>query len=116
MRELGAACAKQKPIALEATGLRSLGRGVAYALASPALVGLRQALAREWRDWLTPQDSAKIAPHVTIQNKVSPNEARRLLAEMQAGFAPFTVTGEGLLLWRYLGGPWELVRRFRFGG
>lgn len=116
MRELGAVSAKQKPIALEVTGLRSLGRGVAYALSSPALVQLRQALAREWRDWLTPQDSAKIAPHVTIQNKVTPDEARRLLAELQAGFAPFAATGEGLLLWRYLGGPWRLERRFPFGG
>lgn len=52
---------------------------------------------------------------MTVQNKVSPDEARRLLRELEAGFTPFTATGEGLLLWRYLGGPWERLRLFRFG-
>jgi len=116
MADLGAICGRQRPFSLEATGLRSLGRGVSIAFACPELVSLRQTLAREWRDWLTAQDSAKIAPHVTIQNKVSPAEARALLASLGAGFQPFTARGEGLILWRYLGGPWELVRRFPFTG
>ena len=114
-RELAAMCRVQPPFTLDATGLRPLGRGVAVALTSPELVTLRQRLAREWRDWLTPQDSAKIAPHVTVQNKVSPETARVTLAELQATFRRFTIRAEGLLLWRYLGGPWELARRFPFG-
>lgn len=114
-RDLAALCRGQKPVRLEATGLRSLGRGVAVAFASSELVRLRQELAREWRDWLTPQDSAKIAPHVTIQNKVSSDAARALLRELGPAFDAFTATGEGLNLWRYLGGPWEPVRQFRFG-
>ena len=76
---------------------------------------MRQALMRGWADWLTAQDSARITPHVTIQNKVSPREARALLTELKATFRPMRVRGEGLLLWRYLGGPWSLQRRFRFG-
>lgn len=115
-RDLSAACGKQKPFSLMATGWRSLGRGTALAFSSPELVTLRQALSREWRDDLTAQDSAKIAPHVTVQNKVAPQEAQRLLRELQAGFAPFAARAEGLLLWRYLGGPWDLVRRFAFSG
>ena len=87
---------------------------MALAFAAPPLVALRNELAREWRDVLTAQDSAKIAPHVTVQNKVSPAEARALLAEVAATFQPFTARAEGLALWRYLGGPWESVRRFRF--
>jgi hypothetical protein len=71
-------------------------------------------LQREWRDWLTPQDSARIAPHVTIQNKVSPDEARALLRELEGEFRPFTGTAEGLDLWHYRGGPWEPARRFAF--
>ncbi len=101
---------------MEATGLRSLGRGVAFAFASPELVQLRQALAREWRDWLTPQDSARIAPHVTVQNKVAPDAARRLQRELEASFQPFAARAEGLLLWRYLGGPWAQEGRFPFTG
>lgn len=89
---------------------------MAVALASPDLVSLRQRLAREWGDWLTSQDSARIAPHVTVQNKVAPGEARRTMDALVAEFRPFTARGEGLLLWRYLGGPWDLARRFRFTG
>jgi hypothetical protein len=77
-------------------------------------VTLRQALAREWRDWLTAQDSARIAPHVTIQNKVSVQEARALLLQLQSEFAPMTLRAEGVTLWRYLGGPWSLEKAFRF--
>jgi len=29
--------------------------------------------------------------------------------QLQSGFTPITIRGEGLLLWRYLGGPWEKV-------
>lgn len=114
-RELRAVCDAQRAFGLEATGLRPLGRGFAIAFASPDLVQLRQRLAREWRDWLTPQDGAKIAPHVTLQNKVAPDEARRAMREFEAGFVPFTARAEGLLLWRYLGGPWESLGRFPFG-
>lgn len=116
MTDLAAACRQQRPFGLDSTGLRSLGRGVAVAFASPELVSFRQALASEWRDWLTPQDAARMAPHVTIQNKVSPNEARGLLRELEGGFPVVAARGEGLLLWRYLGGPWQLDRRFGFGG
>lgn len=115
-RELERVCAGERPFALEATRLRSLGRGVAVAVSSPDLVRVRQALAREWRDWLTPQDSAAaVAPHVTIQNKVTPEEARRTLRELEAGFVPFTASAEGVNLWRYLGGPWQPLRSVRFG-
>jgi 2'-5' RNA ligase len=115
-RELAEMCRRQAPFSLQATGLRPLGYGVAIAFSSPELVRLRQALAREWRDWLTPQDSAKIAPHVTVQNKVGAAVARATLRELEAEFRPFTARAEGLTLWRYLGGPWRLEKAFRFGG
>ena len=115
-RELADICLRQKPFEIEATGLRALGNGVAIGFSSQELVGLRQRLAREWRDWLSPQDSAKIAPHVTIQNKVGADVARATLRELEASFRPFSARAEGLNLWRYLGGPWNLERSFRFGG
>ena len=49
---------------------------------------------------------------MTVQNKVTPERARTLLAELAAGFAPYDVTATGLGLWRYLGGPWEPVERY----
>lgn len=93
--------------AVRVSGLRSLGRGVAYVLESEQLAATRQELARRWAPWLTPQDRQRHAPHVTVQNKVAPEAARALLAELSAGFRPYDVRGTGLALWRYVGGPWE---------
>lgn len=104
------------PFAVAVSGLRFLGRGVAYALDSPALLALRAGLAREWEGWLTPQDRQGYRPHVTVQNKASPEAARALHARLQAAFAPFTVRAEGLDLWRYLGGPWDPQGHHPFRG
>ena len=89
-----------------------LGRGVAYRLASPELKQLRGELAALWAERLTPQDRSGFRPHVTVQNKVAPDEARALHAGLTAGFAPWVARGEGLQLWRYLGGPWEAAGEF----
>lgn len=113
--EIKARCAVA-PFPVSVPGLRFLGRGVAYALESPTLAALRAGLARAWDGWLTPQDRQGYRPHVTIQNKASPEAARALHANLQAGFTPFTVRAEGLDLWRYLGGPWEQVGHHRFCG
>jgi 2'-5' RNA ligase len=116
VRDIAAACRSQAAIRLVVTGLRSLGRGVAFNLESAELDALRDRLAQGWRSRLTAQDRQKHRPHVTVQNKVDPSDARTLLAELQTGFAPFAATGEGLALWQYRGGPWEPVRRFPFEG
>ena len=115
-RTLEYQCATLPPFVVTASGLRFLGRGVAYSLEAPELTTLRAELARQWRDWLTPQDRQGYRPHVTIQNKAAPEAARALFQDMQAAFAPFTVRAEAVLLWRYLGGPWEALGRYAFGG
>jgi hypothetical protein len=97
------------------TGVRFLGRGVAYDLASPDLGAVRAALAAAWRSWLTPQDRQAHRPHVTVQNKVPPDVARALHARLSAAFEPGPVTARGLGLWRYLGGPWEPLAELPFG-
>ena len=96
------------------TGVRLLGRGVAYRLASPELTELRGRLAAGWEPWLTRQDRHRHAPHVTVQNKVDPEVARRLHADLAATFEPERVPATGLGLWRYLGGPWEPLARYPF--
>jgi hypothetical protein len=75
---------------------------------------LRAELARRWAQWLTPQDRQGFRPHVTVQNKVPVEEARALKASLEAGFSPLEARGEGLLLWRYLGGPWALETEVPF--
>lgn len=109
-----AARARRAPIPVEVAGVRSLGRGVAFTLASDELFELRSRLALEWEPWLSRQDRAKSELHVTVQNKVSPAAARALHARLAGGFVPHLVHAVGLGLWRYLDGPWEPVRAFRF--
>ena len=105
--DLREVCRNREPLTLTATGLRSLGRGVAYELSSPDLSALRRELAERWGPWLGAQDRQGFRPHVTVQNKVPPETARALNERLLATFSPFEVGGVGLSLWRYLGGPWE---------
>lgn len=107
---------RQRPFSLTAGGLVFMGRGVGYRLESEALRGVRGRLADAWWPWLGAQDRKGFRPHITVQNKVRPEEARALYGRLQGSFAPFEVSAEGLLLWRYLGGPWEPVGSYRFGG
>lgn len=100
------------PVAV--TGVRSLGRGAAYLLQSADLLAMHARLARAWAPWLTAQDRQPFRPHVTVQNKVEPATARATVAALTAAFTPHVVQGTGLELWRYVGGPWELVERFPF--
>jgi hypothetical protein len=100
---------------VDVAGVRSLGRGVAVALVAPELAAVRAGLARGWAPWLTPQDRAKRGDlHVTVQNKVTPAQARALLAELSASFVPERTRAVALALWRYDGGPWEPVARYPF--
>jgi hypothetical protein len=93
----------------------SLGNGVAYRVRSPELAAVRDRLADAFTGLLTPQDQAGWRPHVTIQNKVAPAEARALLATLSA-FRPRPLAISGLAAWRYLGGPWAPIKAFHFGG
>ena len=93
---------------------RFLGRGVALAVSAPAVEVLRARLAARWRDWLTPQDRQGWRPHATVQNKVAAERARALHAELAARLPVREGRAEGLLLWRYRGGPWDAAGRFAF--
>lgn len=97
-------------------GLMSLGYGVAYRVRSDALEAVRAELADGFAPLLTPQDSVGWRPHVTIQNKARPAEAKALLAELEAGFRPRSLSIAGLAAWYYRGGPWHPIAAFRFGG
>lgn len=108
-------CANQTPLlSLTFPKLRFLGRGVALEVDCPELIHLRQQLADRWQDELTRQDQQRYHPHITIQNKVSPNEARSVYEQLATDWQPCTGCSEGLLLWYYKGGPWELVEEFAF--
>jgi len=98
----------------EARGLMNLGRGVAVQIISPALSGIRERLAEAFTGLLTPQDAAGWRPHVTIQNKVPPDQAKALYRDLTADFRSRAIAIEGLAVHYYRGGPWELVSRHMF--
>ena len=109
-------CRTLAPLTLGFDSVRSLGRGVAVDVRCPELVRRRQALAGRWSGWLRRQDSQKLRPHVTVQNKVEPWKARALYESLSAGWEPFQGVGEGLSLWHYRGGPWEAAGYYPFAG
>ena len=90
-------------------GCASLGAAWLTRWICREVVGVRATLAAAWRAWLTPQDRQGFRPHVTVQNKVAPDLARALLAELQAEYAPWRGVVPGLALWRYEGGPWRAI-------
>ena len=92
---------------IDVIGIRSLGHGVAYTLASEKLSERRSVIARRFAGRLTRQDEAAWRPHVTVQNKVTPAAARSLLAVLSAQFSPSTAWAGAFHLWRYCGGPWD---------
>jgi hypothetical protein len=112
-RRLGQMTQGGRPAAM-ADGLINLGRGVAIRIHSPELGALREELARAFAGLLTPQDAAGWRPHVTVQNKVAPAQARALLAQLSSDFHPRPVRIAGLAAWWYRGGPWELLARYPF--
>ena len=104
------------PVPARLDGTMNLGRGTALALSSPAMLDLRDYIAEHFRGMLTAQDGHTPRLHVTIQNKVSPSEAKALQAELADMIRPRDFAFPALGLFRYRGGPWEAVRRFAFRG
>jgi hypothetical protein len=107
-------CAAMPVLQISFSAVRSLGRGVAIDVNCPGLITLRRHLATAWSALLGEQDRRAYRPHVTIQNKVTPAETKRVYEHLSATWSPFDGQGEGLAVWRYVGGPWELVDEFTF--
>lgn len=95
-------------------GLMNLGAGVAYRIVSPGLESVREAIADHFHGGLTAQDAGGWRPHVTIQNKVTSSDAKALLGSLERSFEPRPLEITGLVLHRYLGGPWERLGRWAF--
>ena len=114
-RSLSRTAAGPSPDA-ETSGVIDLVSGVAIRIASEELEAIRDELAHEFRGLLSAQDQGRWTAHITIQNKVEPRVARKLLSEMRANFEPRPVQIRGLQLVRYVEGEWEPVARFSFRG
>jgi hypothetical protein len=101
-------------IPFELTEVVSLGRGAAYRIRCPELMGLRARIAAAFAGELTAQDAGKRELHVTVQNKVAPAVARATVERLRAEFTPFAGEITGLALHEYAGGPWRPLASFAF--
>jgi hypothetical protein len=97
-------------------GVMDLGEGSALTVRSEELEDIREDLASALHGLLMPQDQTAWHPHVTVQNKVEPKEARKLQQAMRGRYEGRPLAIKGLAMWRYLDGPWEAVRDYPFRG
>lgn len=113
---LAAAARDHAPVSASLEGVMSLGGGTALRIESPAMLALRRDVAGRLHGLLTAQDQVEPRLHVTVQNKVSPREARALQRRLSSQIAARGFRFSGLALFRYRGGPWEAVKRWSFRG
>ena len=113
-RVLAEAARGPGPVPLAFPDVKRASRGVMALVEAPGLAAIRSDLARSFARWLTPQDRQPFRPHVTLMNKADRVDADRAFEELRASWEPWAGTGDRLLLWRYLGGPWEAVDAIEF--
>ncbi|RJY08686.1 2'-5' RNA ligase family protein [Aurantiacibacter aquimixticola] len=104
------------PVPARLLGIMKLGKGTALKLESEEMIALWRELQDRFHGMLTPQDEHKPRLHVTIQNKVSIEEAKALQAQLAPQVQPRDFAFKGLGLYSYEGGPWEHIRSFNFRG
>jgi hypothetical protein len=97
-------------------GVMDLGAGTALRVESEELEDIRFDLAEGLHGLLSVQDRAPWRPHITIQNKVEPKDARALQQRLRATFEPRPLAIRALAAWRYMDGPWEKIRDWPFRG
>ena len=116
VRRLLARHSAAAPPCATVTGLMPLGGGTAFAIESPALSAIHEAMVESLHGVLTAQDRSRRKLHVTVQNKVTGAEAKALQAELARDFRPRTFAFAGLELHRYRGGVWEDAGTWPFRG
>lgn len=103
------------PVAILVDSPALLGSGVAMRIRSTGLERLRTAARLEMGGQFSRQDNQPWRPHVTVQNKVSGDAARRLNLVLTNDFVQRAGVVTGLLVWEDLDGPWKLAERIAFG-
>lgn len=97
----------------------ALGRkGVALNVSSFKLRSIHDELLKRFKEQgveLTEQDQSRLRAHVTVQNKVGEEEAKRTLEEVKKMWAERGARAEGLVVWRYeVGGEWTWLKEYDF--
>lgn len=96
--------------------LMNLGRGTALAVHCPDVVALHSEMQDRFHGLMTPQDSQKLRLHITIQNKVTGDEAKALQAQLGPSLEPVEFRFHGLGLYAYEDGLWRFMHEYPFRG
>jgi hypothetical protein len=104
------------PPEAQLNGIMRLGGGTALAIESPGMLLIREHIAEHFHGALTAQDSHAPRLHITIQNKVSRQEAKTLQQELSAMLQPRKFAFRGLGLHLYRETHWEALGRWSFRG
>ncbi|MGE3690200.1 MAG: 2'-5' RNA ligase family protein [Novosphingobium sp.] len=115
-RTLGRFAAEFSPPEARCEGLMDLGKGTALLIHSPGMLQVRAAIAEHFHGALTAQDKHEPRLHITVQNKVTPAEARALQHELAGSLhpRPFRFPALGLHLYRET--HWEPIGLWPFRG
>jgi len=97
-------------------GIMRLGGGTALAIESPGLLEIRERIAEHFHGALTAQDSHEPRLHITIQNKVTINEANALQNSLGPLLAPRKFAFKGLEMHLYRDAYWEKLGQWSFRG
>jgi 2'-5' RNA ligase len=108
--------ARSAPPSARISGLMKLERGTALAVQSPAMEEFHARIADRMHGLLTVQDNRPLRLHITVQNKVSPAQARALQATLAAELVPVSFRFRGFGLYAWEEGLWHEIRLVKFRG
>jgi hypothetical protein len=108
--------ARSAPPAATINGIMDMEGGTAFAVASPAMVALHEALAERLHGLIQQKDGRPLRLHITVQNKVSASAARALQAELANDLRQRSFAFQGLGLYGWTGDLWQRTRVFPFRG
>lgn len=115
-RLLGEFAAGVAPPAARIAGVMDLGQGTAFEVDSTGMAEMHADLAERLHGLLQQKDARPLRLHITVQNKVPREDARRLQSQLGQEFSPrsFRFPGFGLYAWD--GRLWNFERLFAFRG
>jgi hypothetical protein len=116
LRRLIARLCELPPPAARTTGIMKLNRGTAIDIASSGLDAVHAEMVERLQGVLGAQDAGRRRWHVTVQNKVTRDEAQALQSALAADFRQRAFDFTGLALHRWWEGLWEDAGRWRFRG
>lgn len=116
VRRLLAEFSRRPPPHARISGLFDLGRGTALDVASAELVAMHAEIADRLHGILVGQEMRSLRPHITVQNKVSPQAARALQAELIAAIPDLAFRFHGLGLYAWRDELWRELHTWPFRG